>query len=74
MGYVILFVYQDIHFITFRRAKMTKKKDNTIFIRINGEDKKKLKTRAIEKGMSVSDYILYCVLREIAENEINNIK
>lgn len=53
---------------------MTKKKDDTIFIRLNAEDKKKLKIRAIEKGMSVSDYILYCVLREIAENEINNIK
>lgn len=74
MGYVIIFVYQDIHFITFRRVKMAKKKDDTILIRINGEDKKQLKIRAIEKGMSVSDYILYCVLREIAEHEINNIK
>lgn len=53
---------------------MAKKKDDTIFIRLNAEDKKKLKIRAIEKGISVSDYILYCVLREIAENEINNIK
>lgn len=58
----------------FRGGKMAKKKDNTILIRINGEDKKQLKIRALEKGMSVSDYILYCVLREIAENEINNIK
>lgn len=53
---------------------MEKKKDNTILIRINGEDKKQLKMRALEKGMSVSDYILYCVLREIAEHEVNNIK
>lgn len=53
---------------------MEKKKDNTILIRINSEDKKELKIRALERGMSVSDYILYCVLREIAEHEINNIK
>lgn len=53
---------------------MAKKKDDTILIRINGEDKKQLKIRALEKNMSVSDYILYCVLREIAENEVNNIK
>lgn len=51
-----------------------KKKDNTILIRINSEDKKQLKIRAIEKNMTVSDYILYCVLREISENEINKIK
>lgn len=58
----------------FRGGKMAKKKDDTILIRINAEDKKELKIRALEKNMSVSDYILYCVLREIAEHEINNIK
>lgn len=52
-----------------------KKKDDTILIRINTEDKKAIKIRAIEKGFkNLSEYVLYCCLREIAENEINNIK
>ena len=52
-----------------------KKKDDTILIRINSEDKKAIKIRAIEKGFkSLSEYILYCCLREISENEVNNLK
>lgn len=51
-----------------------KKKDDTILIRINSNDKKQLKIRAIEKGMTLSDYILYCAMREISESEIKKIK
>lgn len=52
-----------------------KKKDDTILIRINTEDKKAIKIRAIEKGFkNLSEYVLYCCLREIAENEINKLK
>jgi hypothetical protein len=44
-------------------------------VRISSEDKKKLKIRVIEKGFkSLSEYILYCCMREIVENEINKIK
>lgn len=72
---MLYFLYIKIYILyMFRGGKMAKKKDDTILIRINAEDKKQLKIRALEKGMSVSDYILYCVLREIAENEVNNIK
>lgn len=72
---MLYFLYIKIYILDmFKGCKMTKKKDDTILIRINSEDKKELKIRALEKNMSVSDYILYCVLREIAENEINNIK
>lgn len=72
---MLYYLYIMIYILNmFRGDKMAKKKDDTVLIRINAEDKKQLKIRALEKGMSVSDYILYCVLREIAENEVNNIK
>ena len=52
-----------------------KKKDDTILIRINSEDKKAIEIRAIDKGFkNLSEYILYSCMREISENEINNLK
>lgn len=52
---------------------MDKKKDDTILIRINAEDKKRIKIRALEKNFkNLSEYVLYCCLREISEDEITN--
>lgn len=52
---------------------MDKKKDDTILIRINSEDKKAIKIRAIEKGFkNLSEYIMYCCMREISESELIN--
>lgn len=49
---------------------MNKKKDDTILIRINSEDKKRIKIKALEENYkSVSDYILSCCLKEINKNQ-----
>lgn len=50
------------------------KKDDTILIRISKEHKKQLKIRCLEKGFTLSEYILYCVMLEISHNEIYKIK
>lgn len=42
------------------------KKDDVIVIRINKENKKKIKMRMIQKDFkSLSEYILYCVMLDI---------
>ena len=41
------------------------KKDNRIVIRISTEDKIKMKMMAAEKDMTVSDFVLYCVMKQI---------
>ena len=49
------------------------KKDDTIFIRINAEDKKKIKIRALQMGFkSVSEYVLYCCMQEVTTSEFIN--
>lgn len=46
-------------------------KDATILIRISSNDKKEIKKRVIDKGFkNLSEYILYCIMREISENEV----
>lgn len=54
---------------------MENKKDDVINIRISKEDKKKIKMRALEKDFkNLSEYIMYAVMREISESEINKLK
>lgn len=49
-----------------------KVKNDRLSLRINSEDKKKIQIRAIEKGFkNITDYILYCCMREISEGLIN---
>lgn len=48
-------------------------KDDTMFIRINHKDKTRLKIRALEKEFSsLSEYILYCCMKDINEGEFIN--
>ena len=52
---------------------MEKKKDDVINIRISKEEK--IKMRALEMDFkNLSEYIMYAVMREIAETEINKLK
>lgn len=51
------------------------KKDDVINIRISKEDKKRIKMRVIEMDFkNLSEYIMYAVMREISESEVNKIK
>lgn len=51
---------------------MEKIKDERLSLRINSEDKKKIQKRAIDKGFkNITDYVLYCCMREISEEIIN---
>lgn len=55
-----------------RKIENYKKKDERLSLRINSEDKKKIQIRAIKKGFkNITDYILYCCMREISEEIIN---
>lgn len=52
---------------------MCKKKDTQIQIRINKMDKAKLKYLSEKRGYkSLSDYILYLVMKDISESEFIN--
>ncbi|MPU14953.1 hypothetical protein FGL68_07070 [Acinetobacter baumannii] len=52
---------------------INKKKDDRLSLRINKDDKKKIQIRAIEKGFkNITDYVLYCCMREISESEVIN--
>lgn len=52
---------------------INKKKDDRLSLRINSEDKKKIQIRAIETGFkNITDYVLYCCMREISESEVIN--
>lgn len=52
---------------------MSKKKDNQIQIRINTEDKAKLKYLAQKRGYkNLSEYIMYLVMKDISESEFIN--
>ena len=45
------------------------KKDNRIVIRISTKDKIKMKQIALNKNMTVSDFVLYCVMKQIAQEQ-----
>ena len=45
------------------------KKDNRIVIRISTEDKMKMKMMALAKDMTVSDFVLYCVMKQINQEQ-----
>lgn len=49
------------------RPILTESKKVSINIRVTEEQRKMLKLRAIEKGMNLSEYILYSCMNEIAE-------
>lgn len=52
---------------------MSRKKDNQIQIRINTEDKAKLKYLAQKRGYkNLSEYIMYLVMKDISESEFIN--
>lgn len=55
-----------------KKIDTCKKKDDRLSLRINSEDKKKIKIRAIERGFkNITDYVLYCCMREISEELVN---
>lgn len=45
------------------------KKDNRIVIRISSADKMKMKMMALAKDMTVSDFVLYCVMKQINQEQ-----
>ena len=45
------------------------KKDNRIVIRISTEDKIKMKMMALARDMTVSDFVLYCVMKQINQEQ-----
>lgn len=55
-------------------GNIMREKNSQIQIRINLDDKRKLKSLAALKGLNLSEYILYLAMKDIAENEfLNNI-
>ena len=49
------------------RPPSAKSKKISINIRVTEEQRKKLKLRAVEKGLNLSEYILYACKKEIEE-------
>ena len=45
------------------------KKDNRIVIRISSEDKTKMKMMALAREMTVSDFVMYCVMKQISREQ-----
>ena len=45
------------------------KKDNRIVIRISSEDKIKMKMMALARDMTVSDFVMYCVMKQISREQ-----
>jgi antitoxin component of RelBE/YafQ-DinJ toxin-antitoxin module len=45
-------------------------KKELIQIRVSGDEKLKIKTMARKKGMTVSEFVLYSLMRTISECEI----
>ena len=45
------------------------KKDNRIVIRISSSDKQKMKMMALAREMTVSDFVLYCVMKQINQEQ-----
>ena len=52
---------------------MDKIKDERIQIRINSEDKKKLQKRAIDKGVSLGEYVVYACMKEIKDSNLKEM-
>ena len=50
------------------------KKDNRIVIRISTEDKMKMKMMALAKDMTVSDFVLYCVMKQINQEQKEDVR
>lgn len=50
------------------------KKDDRIVIRISTQDKMRMKMMALEKDMTVSDFVLYAVMKQIAEEEEEQLR
>lgn len=45
-----------------------------MYIRISKQDKKRIKIRTLNKNFkNLSEYVLYCVMKEISEDEVNNL-
>ena len=49
------------------RPILEESKKTSINVRVTEEQRKTLKLRATEKGMNLSEYILYSCMKEIAE-------
>lgn len=45
------------------------KKDNRIVIRISSADKQKMKMMALAREMTVSDFVMYCVMKQISREQ-----
>lgn len=45
------------------------KKDNRIVIRISSSDKQKMKMMALAREMTVSDFVMYCVMKQISREQ-----
>ena len=45
------------------------KKDNRIVIRISSNDKQKMKMMALAREMTVSDFVMYCVMKQISREQ-----
>ena len=45
------------------------KKNDRIVIRISSADKQKMKMMALAREMTVSDFVMYCVMKQISREQ-----